>query len=363
MNNRFLSTEEVSFRLAVMKFMAIAAVVYIHAGHPTVTKLHDALPIFHYVPIVFSDYICRFAVPLFFCISGFIYFAKQYSHSTANFTLKKTKDIIFPYILWNSIAILYMFAAQVPSCTHQYFSAEKFIPNFSAAQWISAYIGVSADWRPFLYPLWFMPYLFAAFIIVHPLRKVINQYPGVTWISLAAANIICHSVTPVYDVLLNCGPLLRLLNALSFFTFGIFCIKNMNLFDSKITFFCSGLAFISAAFIDIPKVFIPIKIFPILLYAGVIFIFSLSSRIAQCSSKIKKQLAYISSFSFLIYVMHEFTLYALLKIIFSRFAAEATPVLLVYFTLPIILMSILIICGALLRKLFPKAYKFLFRSN
>ena len=131
-------TEDISFRLSIMKFIAIVAVVYIHNrvvdvyAHIAINS--NNLPIVYYTQTACSDYLCRFAVPLFFCISGFIYFAKQYSHSTANFTLKKTKDIIFPYILWNTIAIAYIFVAQSFSFTHKYFTESSFLSSPQATK-------------------------------------------------------------------------------------------------------------------------------------------------------------------------------------------------------------------------------------
>ena len=128
-------TEDISFRLSIMKFIAIVAVVYIHNrvvdvyAHIAINS--NNLPIVYYTQTIWSDYLCRFAVPLFFCISGFIYFAKQYDHSLKEFVVKKAKEIIFPYILWNTIAIAYIFAAQNCSFTRKFFTESTFITDYN----------------------------------------------------------------------------------------------------------------------------------------------------------------------------------------------------------------------------------------
>ena len=362
LNNRIQLDGDISFRLTLMKFLAIIAVVFIHTDYPTSIVNPQNLAVVYYCDTVVSGYICHFAVPLFFCISGFIYFAKGYQHNMWNFTAKKVKEILFPYILWNTIAITYIFAAQIPDVTRRYFTDYLIIENFDLGRWVSCYIGFSDAWLPFLYPLWFMPYLFVTFIIIHLFRNFINRHSNIIWVVSAVISICCHSIKPLADILAS-GPVLRLISALSFFTFGIFCLKNMQLFDNKKVFWISGIIFACTAPIDMSGILEYIKILPITLYCGVIFMFCLSARINKCSPEAKKRLAFISGFSFVIYVTHEFALYTIKRILVMFVPLKTLPFLLIYWLVPIALIGIIILCGALLKKLFPGFYKFLFAGR
>ena len=70
-------------RLSILKLISIIFVVYIHS-YANVINFRDSkidLSDFYLVQkieLLFSNRIACFAVPLFFCISGYIFFKKNY---------------------------------------------------------------------------------------------------------------------------------------------------------------------------------------------------------------------------------------------------------------------------------------------
>ena len=357
--------ENTSLQLTLLKLLAMIGVVNIHAcilylDFFVITP--EKLPVVYYVQTIFSQYISRVAVPVFFAVSGYIYFAKQYQDSNWQFLRRKAKGILWPYLLWNSIALFYIFLAQIPDFTGKYFTGHIIISKFTPARWLDSYIGFGDSWYPFLYTLWFLPYLFAAFMAVHIFRKYFCKYEWLIW-GIALLNIVCSSLTPLKNHLTEWGPFLRLLYAISFFSMGALLLKYKNIVSSRPALFISGVFFAAATVLSLTWSMPGIKLNPLSFYAGLIFIFSLTARVGDCREKTKKIIVFLSGFSFLIYVTHEFAMTALTKIIYPLIPAETWCILLLYFLIPVTLMTLLITGGWVLKKLLPGVFDFLFNAR
>lgn len=358
-------TKETSLQLALLKICACVGVVYIHGymlhfNFFTITP--EKLPVVYYVQTILSQYIARVALPVFFSVSGYIYFAKQYQDSTRQFMLRKAKGILWPYILWNSITLFYIFAAQLPEFTRGYFTEHLLIANFDTSRWLQAYFGLANGWFPFLYPLWFLPYLFAAFMIVHVMRKYLEKFQWLIWL-FAAANLICYSYIPLYAKAVHWGPFLRILYAISFFTMGGLLLKYRSYINKKAVLLICGTLFTAATAVDITNLTPLVKWNTLAFYAGVIFMFSLTGNVGKCSEKTGNAIRFLAGFSFLIYLTHEFALTALTKLIYPGMPGKTLYILLPYLLIPPTLVSVLIAGGYILKKLLPKVYDFLFSTH
>ena len=95
---------------------------------------------------------------------------------------------------------------------------------------------------------------------------------------------------------------------------------------------------------------------------GVLFVFSLSYYFSNLSLKTKNRLLFLSSFTFVIYLMHENSLTILKKIFYTVLCPFNLPFipLTIFIVLPFLLSAFLVLFGFLLKKYAPGVYHFLF---
>lgn len=360
-------SEDLSLRLSVLKFISIVAVVFVHANALDVPLKNGPLDLAQFRAVEFIEtlvtYLARFSMPLFLAISGLIYFCKPYNDSYFNFIKKKTKTILWPYLLWNTITIAYMFILELlPFVRKSLENTSIFIPAFGVREWISAYIGFQCEWMPFLYPAWFLLYLYFFFLIIPFLRKYFEKYP-VLILVLSIINLIMISYRPFARLLGDCGPLHRTLVFFAFFTIGLAFLKYRTYFEHKATILTSGILFCGCVVFDlcIPQNLLHQKItmMPLSIFLGVIFLFAFSKYLPCLSDRTKKTMLFLSSFTFLIYMGHEFFLKMLKGICFKMIMPNTALLLLLYFGIPLFVMTALVIIGMIMKKYLPWLYKFL----
>ena len=156
-----------------LRFFCIGAVVLLHSvGNPLEGK--DFIS-YRYGPydairILFSEGLCWVAVPIFFLISGYLFFVKLEEWRTDVWVDKlkrRVKTLLIPYLLWNTIAIVFSLATLYPECVLK----GEDVPNI--AGWYSQIGGLRAFWDsgtggfPCNYPLWFIRDLMV-FVIIAP---------------------------------------------------------------------------------------------------------------------------------------------------------------------------------------------------
>ena len=104
-----------SITIDFMRFPMAIMVVFIHMT-PSVTNIEDAdypilscSGIFNLAGIIFSHVLSHIAVPVFFLISGFLFFANFHKWSFIGYKSKiqsQTRTLLLPYILWNAVPFL-----------------------------------------------------------------------------------------------------------------------------------------------------------------------------------------------------------------------------------------------------------------
>lgn len=106
---------------------------------------------------LFSRYIPIVAVPLFMFISGFLFFCKMDKfniHFYGSQLCKRVKTLFVPYLLWNTIVIIFFFAMHkfAPALINDNFEN---VANFSVTQLIDCYWSGSGGF-PIAYQFWFI---------------------------------------------------------------------------------------------------------------------------------------------------------------------------------------------------------------
>lgn len=156
-----------------LRFFCIAAVVLLHAfGKPLEGKEIIAYQNGAYdtIRILFSEGFCTVAVPIFFLISGYLFFVKLEEWNTDIWVGKlkrRAKTLLLPYFLWNLISIAFALSILYIN----YFAERGDAPDLVAL--FNSYGGLRIFWDgrdglyPHDFPLWFIRDLIV-FMILSP---------------------------------------------------------------------------------------------------------------------------------------------------------------------------------------------------
>ncbi len=128
---------------------------------------------FEYIQYGISDIICRIAVPLFYIVSGYLFFIKSdFSFRTYSLKLnKRIKTVLIPYILWNIIYLIVIGVVEIlfPSFRS---GATKLITHYNMfdyvySLWDTNLINdISGTGEPICFQFWFLRDLMVSMIIV-----------------------------------------------------------------------------------------------------------------------------------------------------------------------------------------------------
>ncbi len=123
-------TQYLSDKIRVMSFLAIVVVLYIHAGLPKIEQPDNMM----HVAIVFREIIARIigdcAVPIFYTISGYLFFRNIRSiFDILEKMRKRVKSLLIPFLIaCVHVPLFYIVIEQIPGVSN-YINAEPFLPR------------------------------------------------------------------------------------------------------------------------------------------------------------------------------------------------------------------------------------------
>lgn len=147
--------------ISFLRFPLIVAVVFIHSQpHEVIIggiSLVDSnnLNTYTYVNFLISGVIARVAVPLFFFISGFLFFKGVFNVESYKRKLKKRcTSLLIPYLFWNlvTVALFYLFQTFMPDLTS---GNNKLVINYTLSDWIRIFWDGHRG-MPICYQFWFI---------------------------------------------------------------------------------------------------------------------------------------------------------------------------------------------------------------
>jgi peptidoglycan/LPS O-acetylase OafA/YrhL len=159
-------SRSVSSRLTALRFPLIVLVVFFHAYTTSVDLAAGGVagsqhvnPISAFVRIFVSKGFGNLAVPLFFLVSGFLFFQK-YDGTWATYKEKlsrRVKTLLVPFLIWNFATYLVYFLGESIPATRVYFATKYWPPirSFTALDYANAFFGFTVKF-PMSYQFWFI---------------------------------------------------------------------------------------------------------------------------------------------------------------------------------------------------------------
>lgn len=165
---------DTSQRLTLLRFPLIVGVVFIHAANGTGLALSDTARAARPVESAISFGFAAVSVPLFFLVSGFLFFQSTVAVDgpaplDARTYVRKLKararTLLVPYLFWNLVlAGVYLGASRVPALGGLTSGAQTSFVSEGPGGWLSAVLGIGR--APVVYQLWFIRNLMIAVLLV-----------------------------------------------------------------------------------------------------------------------------------------------------------------------------------------------------
>lgn len=170
-----LSEKLQSDTITWLRFPLIVGVVYIH-DNITLGQNSEIINPFWFDCVIrlFSDVLPRVCVPLFFIISGFLFFygVKNLRLSYVNKVKRRFRTLFIPYVVWNVMALFILIIMNSPFLSN-YSAAKEF--HFSIKSFCSIFWDFDGTSSPLNFPLWFIRDLMLL-ALFSPIIKLLIKY-------------------------------------------------------------------------------------------------------------------------------------------------------------------------------------------
>jgi fucose 4-O-acetylase-like acetyltransferase len=351
-------TKYLSDKLKAISFISMILVVYLHAYNLTVNIGSETFLINQSYNSFIQNFIyqgvTRIAVPLFFAISGYLFFINiKKGHYSVFLSKMKTRlrTLVMPYLIWSILGLtLYFVLQSIPISTP--FFTNELIREYSFSQWLQ-----SVFINPVPYQLWF----------IRDLIVLISLSPLIYWL-LNRVNYFFLTVL-VVPWFYSFSFIAFSSEALLFFTIGAMITLNGFKFpEKKLKSNALLLVFIWILLISFKTILAHLEFehewLIRLLYKMGIVIGMLAVWYAYdmvlCNKKISQQWIYKSfQYTFFLYVFHEPLLTILKKALYYLLGKTEWDSFIIYLSAPTITIFIAILVGWFLKKITPRLYSLL----
>ncbi|KFE99906.1 hypothetical protein IX39_04450 [Chryseobacterium formosense] len=347
--------EFLSLKFKTISFLSIILVVFLHSYNLIVNLGSDVISLRQgYSSVIqnfFSQGICRVAVPIFFAISGYLFFLKTQGsiNEFISKLQKRIKTILIPYLFWSVLwFVIFVVLQSIPELS--VFFSQKLIADYSTVEKIKTVFLL-----PIPYQLWFLRDLMLL-AILSPLLFYLLK-------SIKFGFLILIFLIWFFDI-----NLIILSNeSLFFFILGSF----ISIHYDKILLIKFGkkawlyftvwitIIIIKTLILHFQYEFGTLLTFlhKLSVIFGVLAIWSLYDRIVLRLKK-TSDLKYMN-YSFFIYIFHEPMLQFVKKALFYITNNSELMSLIIYILAPVLVIFICLGVGILLKRTIPKFYLFI----
>lgn len=358
-------TEKISKAITLSRFPLIFLVIALHSYFAEID--YSQYPVFSNITCLLSFVITRVAVPLFFAISGYLFFNKveKMNLKLYQFKLKKrVKSLLIPYILWNILFVLaYFFIIKfqlVPVHTdgktvYDYsltdFLWSLYNTKISAGVETPFYGIVYGTGSPIAYHMWFVRDLMVASIL-SPIIYFLVSNRVARFIYLPAIIMVWAYAIPFL------GDVGYYLSSVTFFSLGAWA--NVNKINIEKIESCNRILVIYALAVGIELYLYNTKSLPSLYHNVTILLGLLAFTVVllKLSGKVKIP-QILSGSTFFIYGGHLMFILLTVKLLQRYVPHNEGGLIIAYLCAPIIVCVFLIGCWVVLKNLSPRLAEWL----
>ncbi|WP_262901972.1 acyltransferase family protein [Pinibacter aurantiacus] len=348
-------TKFLSDKLRALSFFSIIMVVYIHAFNVQVNMATGVDVVQRGYNSFIQDFISHgiadFSVPMFFVISGFLYFMNIKTGAASEFIQKYKKrfeTVVLPYLIWSVFGILLFLLLQSIPSVRIFFAQKVMIKDYSLSDWMD-----NIFINPVQYQFWFLRDLIVL-IALSPVIYYVIKY-------LKLFGVIVFLVIWLLDAQLI------IMKTVSLFFFGLgsfLSIQKIDIEKLSLKKFSMVIVIVWIALICLRTIFTYESYWNYWLYVlhafimllGVVTIWSLYDKLVGATDISKMKLYSLFQYTFFIYAAHEPALTICKKILTFALGRTQPVSLAIYFVAPVLVIVTMIGCGFLFKRAAPAVY-------
>ncbi len=349
-------------------FISMFLLVFVHGYNLNQSYLQPwTIPGEPLTATTFTEYwlangLFRFRIPMLFIISGYLFALsdlKPYKQRSA----KRVKTLLYPYLIWSAVGLLLTYVLEFFPYSRNVVSATGMMQIDETRTLLHQYhwYEVLARWIffPASYQLWFIRVLLIYNLAYPAIRWCVSHHIA-KWIFFTIAFLLWLSTA---------GFIIIEGEGLLFFSLGVWMQKtNFNIdepnkwLQPKIWFIVFIVLSVTKTLLAFQAPFSGIEPILLLMHKSVVLSglicawFGCNALVKYCMDK--SWFVWLSAFSFMIYVLHAPMVVYATKAVFMQISDWFGYRMLTFIVLPLYLIILSVIFGALLRKLLPKVYSF-----
>lgn len=332
-------------------------VVFLHAYNLKINigeKIHIStkFTVSYFLESFLSDGIFRLAIPLFFIMSGYLFFISVDKFNVNIYReklIKRVKTLAFPYIFWSAAGLITLLVLSLIPLS------DKLISTFKPSRLSFTDILFVLFLNPVPYQLWFLRVLFVVIIFSPLIYILVTKLRNLTPIFILIFWGLEDKI-PFMDYFWSYG--------ISFFTLGAYFARQNILSVYKIRKKFLALFTILYLVIILVRIYFhyynyevySLYLKKIYILMGIGLFWFWLDYIIPVFKKIDRDY-HLSEFSFTIFVLHEPMQVIMKKVGFYILDFSVTSELILYIILPLIVITFSIFIGKNIKSNFPDFYK------
>lgn len=352
-------------------FVSMFFLVFVHAynlkyGYLESTTIPEEPLTFNaFIQYLLSNGLLRFRIPMLFVISGYLFALTDEKTTYKQRTFQRFKTVLLPYFIWSAFSLLLTFSLELFPFTKQFVEASNMmwrdetrntLHQYKWHEWIETWI-----FNPPAYQLWFLRVLFFYNLL----------YPAIKWCVLHKWVKYVYFTILVFAWIVQIRLFFIESEGLLFFSIGVWMQKvNYDINKPKkllnptlwgIIFFVVATFKTLLVFSEhIPRFYFVVIHFmhKITVFSGLVFAWFASDTLVKWCMR-KKYFVQLSSYSFMIYVLHAPLVVYLMYVARKYFGMYTHYRLATYIMESLVLVFGSVLIGYLLKKAAPKFYSFI----